>query len=565
MATSTLRYLQDDQDPLNQLLAGGGDPPVPEAPPEPQQQPARDDVPANPYSGGGELEQSLLNAPPPSNPEPMPVKMRDSYAEQGAPAPQARGGSKDTELDAAYRSAQMDALQHAKFDDKGYGVGEGLRDNGAALIASILDIGFNKGRGLGNIVGATAQEVGRQADGREKERKAAQDFALRARTAGLQRGDADYRQGLLAVDQRNADLREREIALRENGGQRSAKGLPAKLDASSTAPYGSPPDLPAGDDYSQLQPKGYDQTPPEPGSEARSEADIDAPARDAGSPPAPAGGIPTTGPNGKPLTDAQLRARQRDDLATSPFPGIQVDDPKAWAAAVPDPTRRAAHEKYIGGATTSINALDRMIELRKAVGPAWNSLDDEQKRVKLDEMANLQKAVIGGLATVGNSGVLNGSEFPRYAADIPDGSFGKTDLYDQLLGAAMSPRDTQLEKLQGARAALAGSTNAGLRLAGARLADGKPQPAAAPQKPPAFGFRPETIADPNNLGDLGGRNAGAPPVNEALGYPPPTEAHNQPSNGGGVHHVRKPDGSIVQTMKSPDELTKLPRGWTVMD
>lgn len=221
MALTTLRYLQDDDDPLNDLLGGGGEPSVPDAPPQPAQQ-------DSPPQQDPSLEQSLLdqNQPPPAAAapervysEPDPVKLRDSYAQPGA----AIGGApKDPELDAAYRNAQMDALQHGGFDDNKYGVGEAVRDNGAALIASILDIGFNKGRGLGGIVGAASNEVGKQEAAREAQRKDARDFALKAR----EKGDSALQQQRLQYLMDS--LAEREKA-HGDVNDRFAKGQAARL------------------------------------------------------------------------------------------------------------------------------------------------------------------------------------------------------------------------------------------------------------------------------------------------------------------------------------------------
>lgn len=193
MAITTLRYLQDDDDPLNDLLGGGGEPNASSAP-----APSYDQTPPEPDHS---LDESLLQGAPPEAPPPAaPQQARQPVSEQ-APPRASFGMQKDPELDAAYRQAQLDALKHGGFDDNKYGVGEALRDNGAALIASILDIGFNKGRGLGGIVGATANEVGRQEAQRANERKDARDFALKARnnnSTALQQARLQYLMDSLA-------------------------------------------------------------------------------------------------------------------------------------------------------------------------------------------------------------------------------------------------------------------------------------------------------------------------------------------------------------------------------
>ena len=80
-------------------------------------------------------------------------------------------------------------------------------------------------------------------------------------------------------------------------------------------------------------------------------------------------------------------------------------------------------------------------------------------------MSTLQKQAIGGATIMGNSGVLNGAEFPRYAADIPSGDIVATDFSDALLG---NGRDTILEKLEGSRNAMRQAYSVGLKSLGAR-------------------------------------------------------------------------------------------------
>lgn len=205
MAYSTLRYLQDNQDdPLNDLLRGGGEPSAQgpqydQTPPVPGDQ--NDQPPPNPYRQGdsGALNASLLaekspaaRAPTaaaivvekPQGPSPVSEALPKAQATPVKPANDVSAlldSHRDPELDAAYRSAQMDALQHSGFEPPKYGVGEALRDNAAPLIASILDIGFNHGRGLGGIVTASANEVAKQETARGQQAKEARDFALAMR------------------------------------------------------------------------------------------------------------------------------------------------------------------------------------------------------------------------------------------------------------------------------------------------------------------------------------------------------------------------------------------------
>jgi hypothetical protein len=198
----------------------------------------------------------------------------------------------------------------------------------------------------------------------------------------------------------------------------------------------------------------------------------------------------------------EQRAIANEDLAHSPMPGITIADKAAWDAATINPAERQKIDKYVQGGQVSLSALDKMIELRQKYGHSWGALDEQQKRVAVDQMANLQKQAIGGAALLGNSGVLNGQEFPRYAKDLPDGSLGGRDVVDEAIGGltGTTPRDTQLEQLMGAREAFKNAINAGLKHAGASYGEtSQPQ---APSSPPAAA-EPKVSATPVVSNDQG--------------------------------------------------------------
>jgi len=140
--------------------------------------------PAAPAARGGfslhdpedELTASLLD-------EPRPRFTMPAEDPNAAPPPPPAPKS-DPELEAKYRQAQMSALDRANYDPNDYGVGEAVRDNGAAALASLLDIGFNKGRGLAGIVGATAQGVSKQEAARRDAAKQAGELAVSLRGQG---------------------------------------------------------------------------------------------------------------------------------------------------------------------------------------------------------------------------------------------------------------------------------------------------------------------------------------------------------------------------------------------
>lgn len=172
----------------------------------------------------------------------------------------------------------------------------------------------------------------------------------------------------------------------------------------------------------------------------------------------------------------EQRAQQNEDLARTPIPGVEIEDQDAWNALNPTHTERAKTATYVKGAQTSLDAVNRMIQLREKTGP-WSIPEADAY-----EMRNLQKQVIGGATVAGNSGVLNGSEFPRYAADTPDGSMSASDFADVGIGGLTGKhRDTVMEKLIATRAAMESAFNSGLSIGGARLSGSKPKQAAPAQ------------------------------------------------------------------------------------
>lgn len=95
------------------------------------------------------------------------------------------------DLDADWQQAERKALSHANYDPNEYGLGEFARDTGAGAIASILDIGFNKGRGLGGIAQGVS-DVAQNSEAMRQKRAAQQgDFSLKARDAREGKGYKD--------------------------------------------------------------------------------------------------------------------------------------------------------------------------------------------------------------------------------------------------------------------------------------------------------------------------------------------------------------------------------------
>lgn len=278
-------------------------------------------------------------------------------------------------------------------------------------------------------------------------------------------------------------------------------------------------------------------------------------------------------------TPTEVRSAANQELNHSAIPGFKTIDEKAFNAATVNPGEREKIQQFAQSTLTSLGALDRMVEAQKKLGVGGKyALGDEDKQKTAAAMDADQQLAIGILTDLGKTKTLNAQEFPRYAGDLPNGKMslgqGGSDALDTAIsGLTGKSRDSSLMKLEATRAAIRAAVTNGMRTAGLDFED-TPTPAPAPGKPPAaspppaaggaYLGRPETRADPNNLGDLGNMRAGAPSVNSAVGIPKPTEGQNFPS-GSGLHHVKKPDGTVIVSMLPPDQLQNLPKDWELVD
>lgn len=572
MALTTLRYLQDDDDPLNQLLAGGGEPAVPDAPPQPAQQ----DAPPE-QSPDQSLEQSLLdqNQPPPAAAapervysEPDPVKMRDTYAQ-----PSAAGASKDPELDAAFRQAQLDGLQHGGFDDGKYGVGEAVRDNGAALLASILDIGFNKGRGLGGIVGATANEVGKQEAARAGQRKDARDFALKAREKGdgaLQQQRMDYLLASLAEREKaHGDVNDRfgktqaarlpDSAIYQadvaKTGLKAGAGATGRLNAEHALV-----DQTAGDRSQIAGAESAATTGARIGTEhenapiTQQDAANLAAAQTAARTETELGYAPQTNAAAAQRAGGEASARVEGERAAQSAnrptpPGFQVANQAVFDNANQDPGVRSKMLQDTMSMRQLQGAADRIAALREQNGPQWTP------NANSGEYQALHLAVIGAAnRAIADAGTLNAGERQTIESLVPG---AKPDWKD--LGGWLAGQDFNAQQLEGFAKGL--NQVIASRVASYGLAPGEAAPppaAAAPQmgQPPAN--RMPGYGHDLSTEHLGARQA-LPQKPAGANYSPPPAA--------GVHHIRNPrTGEVVKTMMDPEQLKPaLAAGWQVVD
>ena len=575
MARTLLRFQDDEEtDPLSALLDGNGSlqpsqqavPPDPEPPvSQPEETPPAD------------TQQDLPTNQPPSLHDPrehLIATMLDDRS--GAQAPAAGsisvpGAKSDPELESARRNAELSALHNANFDRGGYGLGEFARDNGAALLASILDVGFNKGRGLGAIVGATANEVGKQEAARQARAKDAGEFATRIRG---QKDDALQRERL--------DYLNRSLGVKVQGQQgtqgRAEHNWGQKEDVNS-------PQYQAAIAAAKLK--------AEAGVQGREGAKHDLVDQMAGDAAAISGARTTANTESKNETPADITAAEQARLDLQ---AQQLEESKRGRAVAEgqraDTERQRQtndfNTKY-GSAIETLNAAKNLQSLIgddgdiEGVGPVVGSrfMPDA---LKSDKAIQEQQAFAafqnpGFVARSGKA--VTPTEAPRLETEfgnlkstnpevvrnavkaiaetmrgtIKRGSVGREDIAREVLSSQ------HLDDVLGP--ALADDAPPSAR-------DALPQPAApkrpSARAPQAGAMSPQQwlMQNPSNMNPAPSDTTlqtmpGRPPPISAAGGPPPAPA------AGGVHHVRKPDGSVVPTMKSPDELQGLPQGWSVVD
>jgi hypothetical protein len=170
----------------------------------------------------------------------------------------------------------------------------------------------------------------------------------------------------------------------------------------------------------------------------------------------------------KPMTPQQQIATDKETALHSDMPGTIPVDEEAWKAATASPANRAGISKYVSGVGGAVTALDDMIKIREQFG---SELYGPEKAA----YAAAQKRVIAAYSQIGNSGVLNGREYERYAEIIPSITPGITDAMDSVadvwakLNGEPTSHDTNLSKLKSVRDETIKLADAGLVTAGRRL------------------------------------------------------------------------------------------------
>lgn len=353
-----------------------------------------------------------------------------------------------------------------------------------AVLAALATGGQNAGKAVANVGQAYAQQrkewsAGKRQQAQDAEAKAFKDAQIRRMDSAGQGNPLDAER--VEIARRNADLRERSLGTGERkiGLQEQSREdkLSPDTDFSKTRTAMAGNTAASATDarirkQNELAPISADTARLIASERADATADqrhLHA-AEVAGDAATRSGAVSdATQPNRLEIkgtsSPSEKRAQQQDDIAHAPMPGITIEDEGAWRALNPTHAERSKTTQYVKGIQTAINAVDQMIQLRRKNGrQVFSNVDKET-------MSSLQKQAIAGATTTGQSGILNGSEFPRYAADIPDGSLGKSDAIDGLVNAAGlgKNQDTVLNKLVASRNSFETGLNAGLRLGGARL------------------------------------------------------------------------------------------------
>lgn len=168
--------------------------------------------------------------------------------------------------------------------------------------------------------------------------------------------------------------------------------------------------------------------------------------------------------------DAIRDQNKRDDLlgknsTVVPIPGSIVDVPDAFQASTANPAARDKVIQHVNLTNKVDRAMGDLIDVQNRIG--------SKKIIPGTEKAAYEaayQAAIGAFTDVAHSGVLNAGEYPRYAERIP-GTFEPKDemldLYNRYLGSG-TEESTSLSRLRGLRGELRSLGNAGLRGYGVR-------------------------------------------------------------------------------------------------
>lgn len=526
--TSYLSFAGDDEEERRrqQLLAmldqrGGFAPstanaqapvvqPDPEPPvPEPERPTPAADIPQAPE------QKRLLETMGPKH-QNAPTRTPGADARAGAESTPAQP-ERDVELEHARRDAEMNALRNANFDKGNYGLGEFARDNGAALLATILDIGFNKGRGLGAIVGTTANEVGKQEAGRlarakdaaaaaHQIRSASDDpykwasLGARREIAGAVQGRYDTSRGDRIDPNSQANQTKRTMAY-----DTSANRTRGNLDTQHALNERTVGDLSqrAGGQEAARIGARLDLAPQTAQAAANQEREVTGARIGTEAEMAPTSAA-TAGTISRAREQGSVEGARAGQASNRPLqPGFTEVDPALRASFLSNPEARDKMEGDLFAVRQLGEASRKIAGLRAQYGP--NLLQNEHT----GEYDALRAAVIGATnRTIAQGGVLNEGERAYLSQLIP----GSTPNWKDLAGW-LSGNDINAQQLEGFAKGLESVANSRLAGYGIRYTGEQAPQAAAPVpggSAPVPGTVPPGVGMPGYGHDLSTEGLGPP-------------------------------------------------------
>jgi hypothetical protein len=422
---------------------------------------------------------------------------------------------------------------------------------GTTALAALADLGFNKGRGTGNILAAGGQFA--QARGEQRLAQTKEALNYEEKRAALDRSNRhdDYlyanmaqrgQQGAVKLDQAGQRI---EIAGQNAGTKAKGEARQTRKEDRDTNPESDYRDAFADTLIKQgmatsaeLKNLSYEQMKADYGAQAR-KFDLEHAGEKAGNAAtgrinaenALAGetGAAKATEYGAQTPGAVDRARQTA-AATAPYkvdvaedsaaarvrgqqagerqvgggirvPGLVPTDPEVAAQNAGDPATLAKIQAIGGPLASARDALKEMIAIRKQYG---TELPGNAK--SRFDMA--QVAINGAMTKIGETGVLSNEERNYYMSMIPSLTLGWTD--------ALRPggKDIKAEQLAGAAQEFGNLANGKLRAYGWGLDSGAPQQAAPMPGAPPPQVGPGQFDVPGNLGVMGTRNdrTGAAPI-----------------------------------------------------
>lgn len=442
----------------------------------------------------------------------------DTFAHKpGAQAPNAPPPAKPTAamsgddevLHRQWRDAERSALAKANPGAReDYGLGEFVRDNGAGILAGLLDMGMSGGKNVAGIVGQTLSASQNAENARRAEQKQAADFAQTAQAARQRWAQNENESAYKSLLIDNAQAR---IAT-ANTNAETAQGRQARLDAEvrrkhdvETAESKRKADVLIANGVPREQVEGRSseeldklmsvygkrvdlENMPEKNKLAAQGAGMSAAASERGRTGVEIalkpqvtqseieaeaakrpGKAETAGAVSAASTTASTAAKAEAEKTAGgqrAMANVEVVDDDVYRGL--DATQFRAANALAGARATFDQAMSRMATIRKRQGS--QTLDSKDKSA----YDTAHGVAIAQLSHLYNTGVINEAEFARMKARIPGSEPGKADVQGAVQG-----KDVVFEQITGAHDEVSGAFDAGLSQYGVK---GRAYNAGAPDR-----------------------------------------------------------------------------------